>query len=122
MTNKILSRIATACLTVALCSCYTVNLRNAGGNPPAQMGPGSSPVLGHFDESRHAHFLIYGLINVGTPNVSEVLEEQVKMKQGTAVTNLELTTTHTFVDGLINGITFGIYNPVTVEFAGDVVK
>ena len=86
------------------------------------MGPSTSPTLGHFTESRHAHFLIAGLINIGTPNVSEVLEEQVKMKGGSAVANLQLTTTHTFVDGLVNIITGGIYNPVTVEFDGDVVK
>ena len=118
---KNLSRIAAGLLAIVLCSCYTVNLRNPGGQPPAQMGPGGTPV-GHFIEDRHAHFLIYGLINVGTPNVSEVLDEQVKMKQGSAVTNLQITTTHSFVDGLINLITFNIYSPVTVEFEGDVVK
>src|SRR3954468_19497524 len=116
MNNKILSYIAAACLTVALSSCYTINLRNASGQPPAQMGPANGTVLGHFSEARHAHFLIYGLINLGTPNVSEVLQEQVQMKQGASVANLQLTTTHTFVDGLISAITGGIYNPVTVEF------
>ena len=27
----------------------------------------------------------------------------------------EVTTKHTFIDGLISGITFGLYNPTTVE-------
>src|SRR5438105_2562480 len=114
-------RAACAIALCGLCSCYTVNMRNLSG-PPAMMGPGTSASVGHFDETRHAHFVILGLINVGSPNVSDVLNEQVKTLGGSSVSNLQLTTTHTFVDGLISVITAGIYNPVTVDIAGDVVK
>ncbi len=51
-----------------------------------------------------------------------MLTEQCTEKGGSAVANLNITTTHTFVDGLISEITFGIYNPVTVIVEGDVVK
>jgi hypothetical protein len=86
------------------------------------MGPSGSASLGHFTETRHAHFIIYGLVNLSNPDMHDILQEQCTEKGGSSISNLNLTTTHTFVDGLISSITFGIYNPVTVIVEGDVVK
>jgi hypothetical protein len=120
MKNTLLASICVAAL-LALSSCYTVHLQNTGG-PNANMGPAPGTPVGHFNESAHAHFLLWGLLNVGTPNVGEILAEQTKAMGGTSVGNLRVTTTHSFVDGLLSEITGGIYNPVTVEMEGDVVK
>jgi len=50
------------------------------------------------------HYLIYGLapVSVTDPNVLAGGAE-----------NYDVTIQHTFVDGLINAITFGIYSPTT---------
>jgi hypothetical protein len=86
------------------------------------MGPSTNPALGHFTESRQAHFLIEGLIGISIPSASEVLDEQVRSRGGCCVSSLQITTSHTFVDLLLTVITGGIYAPVTVTFEGDVVK
>jgi hypothetical protein len=50
------------------------------------------------------HYLIYGLAPVGVSNPTEMAG---------GATDYEVTITHTFVDGLINALTFGIYTPTT---------
>ena len=50
------------------------------------------------------HYLMYGLAPVKT-------SDPIKMAGG--VTDYEVNIRHTFVDGLINALTFGIYTPTT---------
>lgn len=50
------------------------------------------------------HYLIYGLVPISTSNPKE-------MARGAE--DYEVTIKHTFIDGLINAITFGIYTPTT---------
>ena len=52
------------------------------------------------------HYLIFGLAPVKT-------SDPTKMAGG--ATDYDVTVTHTFVDGLINAITFGIYTPTTTK-------
>jgi hypothetical protein len=85
-----------------------------------QMGPGQ-PATAHFSESRHAHFLIEGLISVGQPDLKQLFTDEISVNNGKAITNLSLTTTHSFIDLIVGIITVGIYTPVTVEIEGDVV-
>ena len=53
-----------------------------------------------------SHFLVYGLAPLKTA-------DPVKMAGETD--DYEVTIQHTFVDGLINAITFGIYTPTTTK-------
>lgn len=75
-----------------LTSCYTYTYSVGSG---AQIG---------VEVKKKNHYLIYGLANVGQ-------SDPVEMAGGAA--NYDVTITHTFIDGLINGLTFGIYNPTT---------
>lgn len=50
------------------------------------------------------HYLIYGLAPVGLADAKEMAD---------GATDYDITITHTFIDGLINAITFGIYTPTT---------
>lgn len=50
------------------------------------------------------HYLIYGLAPIKT-------SDPTKMAGG--ATNYTVTIQHTFVDGLLNALTFGIYTPTT---------
>jgi len=50
------------------------------------------------------HYLVYGLAAIKTSDPT-VMAGDAK--------DYEVTITHSFIDGLINGLTFGIYNPTT---------
>ena len=50
------------------------------------------------------HYLIYGLAPVLISNPNEMAG---------GAEDYEVTITHTFIDGLINALTFGIYTPTT---------
>lgn len=50
------------------------------------------------------HYVVYGLAPIKT-------SDPQKMAGNT--TNYDVTIQHTFVDGLINALTFGIYTPTT---------
>lgn len=73
-------------------SCYTYSFTVGEG---AQTG---------IENRKMNHYLIYGLapVNVTTP---EELADGAE--------NYDVTIQHTFVDGLIQAITFGIYTPTT---------
>lgn len=75
-----------------LTSCFTYSFSVGEG---AQTG---------LEVKKMNHYLIYGLapINVTDPNV---------LADGAE--NYDVTIVHTFVDGLINAITLGIYSPTT---------
>jgi hypothetical protein len=50
------------------------------------------------------HFAVYGLAKIKTSSPTEMAGE---------ATDYEVNTQHSFVDGLINSLTFGLYNPTT---------
>jgi predicted GH43/DUF377 family glycosyl hydrolase len=52
------------------------------------------------------HYVIYGLAPIKT-------SDPIKMAGGAA--NYQVTIQHTFIDGLLNAITFGIYTPTTTK-------
>ena len=79
-------------LTLTLTSCYTYTVTVGKG---AQSG---------VEVSKMNHYLIYGLAPVG-------LSDAKQMAGG--ATDYDVTITHTFIDGLIQAITFGIYTPTT---------
>lgn len=78
--------------SLMLTSCYTYTYNVGKG---AQTG---------VEVKEKNHYLIYGLANIGQ-------SDPVEMAGGAQ--DYEVTITHTFIDGLINSLTFGIYNPTT---------
>jgi hypothetical protein len=57
-------------------------------------------------ETSKQHNFIYGLASGKTPDTQKMAKDSK---------DYEVKTYHSFIDGLINAITFGIYNPTTVE-------
>lgn len=80
------------CTAVLFSSCYTYTMTVGKG---AQTG---------VEVKKMNHYLIYGLAPIG-------ISDPKAMAGGAE--NYEITITHTFIDGLINAITFGIYSPTT---------
>ncbi len=79
-------------LLVSMSSCYTYTFNVGKG------AQGSSQVV------EKNHYLIYGLAPIK-------ISDPQKMAGGTQDYTVKIE--HSFVDGLLNAITFGIYNPTT---------
>lgn len=92
MKKTVLNLILVIGISFSLTSCYTYNLTVGEG---AQTGA---------EYREKNHYLIYGLASISTSDPSEMAG---------GAEDYEVTITHTFVDGLINAITFGIYTPTT---------
>ena len=57
-------------------------------------------------ESAKQHNFVYGLASGKTPDTQEMAK---------GAKDYDFITSHSFVDGLINSLTFGLYNPTTVK-------
>ncbi len=79
-------------LSTMLCSCYTYT---------TVVGKGAQSGL---ETRKMNHYLIYGLAPVATADAKEMAK---------GATDYEVTTKITFIDGLINALTLGIYTPTT---------
>jgi hypothetical protein len=79
-------------ISISLTSCFTYTVTVGKG---AQTG---------VEYRKMNHYLIYGLATLSTSNPTEMAG---------GAEDYEVTIKHTFVDGLINAITLGIYTPTT---------
>ena len=79
-------------VTLVMSSCYTLTYSVGRG---AQTG---------VEVKEKNHYLIYGLAPIKT-------SDPTKMAGG--ATDYQVTITHSFIDGLINALTGGIYTPTT---------
>lgn len=77
---------------MTLTSCYTTRY---------SVGKGAKGKNGYTEKN---HFLIYGLVHLETADTQ-------KMANGAK--DYDIKTEQTFIDGLIRGITLGIYTPTT---------
>lgn len=92
MKNTILNILLAFAVVTVMGSCYTYSY-NVGQGPQSGI-----------EVKEKNHYLIYGLAPL---NVSDPIQ-----MAGDAE-NYNVTVEHTFIDGLINAITFGIYSPTT---------
>ncbi|NQW29059.1 MAG: hypothetical protein HQ472_00915 [Ignavibacteria bacterium] len=92
MKNRFSNLAIAATLVVVMTSCFTLTY---------PVGKGAKTGV---EVTKKNHYLFYGLAGISTSNPTEMAG---------GATDYEVTITHTFVDGLLNGITFGIYTPTT---------
>ena len=79
-------------MMLLMSSCYTItNTVGTGGH--------SGEVV-----KKKNHYLIYGLAPLNVTDAKTLTDGK---------SNYDITVTHTFVDGLLGVITFGIYTPTT---------
>jgi len=86
--------LAVVAVALSMSSCYTYTYT-----------VGKGPQTG-VEVREKNHYLIAGLAPLKT-------SDPVKMAGGAA--DYQVTVTHTFLDGLINGLTGGIYTPTTTK-------
>ena len=110
-------------LVITGAGCYTLN---AIGTPAEQtLSMSNHPagsVIKHFSTTMKVNHFIYGLVTPSNPEVAKAISDEVKAAGGTNAINVKVHYQMTFVDGLINFLTFGIYNPFTLIIEGDVIK
>jgi hypothetical protein len=92
MKNKFLSFAVLCFLSLSMASCYTVSY-----------AVGSGSQTGETIVEKN-HFLIAGLAPIKTADPTKMAGD---------AKNYQVTITHTFVDGLINALTSGMYTPTT---------
>lgn len=94
MKKLILNLALALALSAMMTSCYTLTYSVGKG---AQTG---------ITVKEKNHYLIYGLAPIKTSNPTQMAGD---------ATDYTVTISHSFVDGLINAITAGIYNPTTTK-------
>lgn len=92
MKKTLFNVIAILAIAAFLTSCYTLTY---------SVGEGAKSGI---EVKEKNHYLIYGLAPVKTSDPTMMAGE---------AEDYTVTITHTFIDGLLNGITFGIYTPTT---------
>ncbi len=92
MKNKFVSLALLSFLCLSMASCYTLTYTVGTG---AQTGE---------TIKKKNHYLIYGIASLKTSD---------PIKMAGVAKNYEVTIKHTFVDGLLNALTYGIYTPTT---------
>ena len=92
MKNKFLRFVMLSFICLSMASCYTVSYA---------VGSGSQTGETIMEKN---HYLVGGLATIKTANPTQMAGD---------VKNYQVTITHTFVDGLINVLTSGMYTPTT---------
>jgi hypothetical protein len=92
MKNKFISFALVCLISLSMASCYTVSY-----------AVGSGSQIGETIVEKN-HFLVSGLAPIKTANPTMMAGD---------TNNYQVTIKHTFVDGLINLLTSGMYTPTT---------
>ena len=92
MKNKFLSFALVCLISLSMASCYTVSYA---------VGSGSQTGETIMEKN---HFLVAGLAPIKTADPTKMAGD---------AKNYQVTIKHTFIDGLINALTSGLYTPTT---------
>ena len=92
MKNKFLSFAVVCLLSLSMSSCYTLTYTVGDGSKTGEI------------VKKKNHYLIFGLAPLKTSD---------PIKMAGDAKNYEVTIKHTFVDGFLNLLTYGLYTPTT---------
>ena len=121
--NKIITLTVICFMTITLGSCYTLNLKSSPNEHPISLSNmPKGKVIKHFSLSHNVGHLILGLITLNDIDVSKEISDEVEAAGGAEAINVKVTYQMTFVNGLLNAITIGIYNPFTLDIEGDIAN
>lgn len=111
--------------SLALSGCFKMNIDATALEPNVYMNTGEAsapPAVGEFETEVIASWLLWGLVDLKLPEVENELRREIERADGSAVTNLEITTKTTFMNGFLQLITLGIYGQRTTVLTGTVVR
>lgn len=112
---------AAALLMLSLGGCYTLNLSATPSDRAISMSnTPQGKIIKHFTINKTMHHLIFGIVALNDAEIAQEVEGEIKSSGGKSAINVKVKYQMTFVDGLINGITGGIYNPLDLTIEGDI--
>ena len=106
-----------------LTGCYTLNQVGEPVDHGIEMtNMEKATPMSHFQQDVTVNHFIWGLVSPENAEVEKLISQEVERVGGSRAVNIRMKYQMTFVNGLLNAITFGIYNPFTLTLEGDVVK
>ncbi len=110
-------------LTLLCAGCFTFNQIGTPGETPIELtNSEGKTAVAHFNKSKKVHHFLWGLVSPDNAGVEQLISDEVRTNGGSKAVNVKMKYQSTFVDGLLNLITFGIYAPFTLKVEGDVVR
>lgn len=76
----------------------------------------------HFIQYTVVNHYLWGLVSPEDAGVEKIIVNEIHKRNGNRAVNIKIKYQQTFVNGLLGGLTAGIYNPFTLIVEGDVVK
>ena len=120
MIRFLVSRGSVLVLALTLSGCALTLDSTHLGVPVELAGAAQRPDSGTpFRVTKHAIYMLLGLVQVAQPNLEDVLAGQVGA--GTRITNLRVKVRSRWSDLLVTGLTLGLVVPKSVTFEGVVV-
>lgn len=109
-------------LLLTLSACYTVTMDARWADGPISMtNKPQGKILKHFQVQSTSHHLIFGLIEFAKPDIAGEIMKEVRAAGGIGAVNVTFKTEFGALDWILNWISAGIYNPMTVTAEGDVI-
>ena len=120
MIRFLVSRGSVLVLALSLSGCALTLDAAHLGVPASLAGTAQRPDSGTpFRVTKHAVYMLLGLVQVAQPNLEDVLAGQVGT--GARITNLRVKVRSRWSDLLVTGLTLGLVVPRSVTFEGVVV-
>jgi len=120
VTRFLVTRGSVLVLALALSGCAVTLDSTHLGVPVSLAGAAQRPDSGTpFRVTKHAIYMLLGLLPVAQPHLEDVLAGQVGT--GTRITNLRIKVRSRWSDLLVTGLTLGLVVPRSVTFEGVVV-
>ena len=120
MIRFLVSRGSVLVLALTLSGCALTLDSSHLGVPVSLAGSAQRPDSGTpFRVTKHAVYMLLGLVPVAQPNLEDILAGQVG--KGARISNLRVKVRSRWSDLLITGLTLGLVVPRSVTFEGVVV-
>jgi hypothetical protein len=112
-----------AALLFVVQGCYTLNQVGSPVDEGIEItNTQNAAVIKHFTRTKTVNHFVYGLVSPDDAGIERIVADAVKQNGGTHAVNVKLKYQQTFINGLVGGLTFGIYTPFTLTIEGDVAK
>ncbi len=110
-------------IATSLSGCFSMNLTATPASEAISLSnKPEGTIIKHFVITKTIHHLIYGLITLNDAQLGQEIDDEIKADGGTSAVNVKVSYDLPFIYGLVNLITFEIYNPFELTVEGDVVK
>ena len=126
MKSNALKAVLIVILFISFYGCTRMSID--AGNMSQNVYLGGSPEteeydrVGTFTATAKGSWAFFGLAPLKQPDIEKVLKREISKVGGNGVINLKIVTKQSFLDGLINIVTLGLYTVRRAVISGTVVK